>query len=448
MTHLIVVKGEKIGQEFSVPRTGMRVGRSHANDVVYSDDALSQFHCRFFFKSDDTLWVTDFASTNQTLVNGTPVTEQQLFAGDMIEIGNQVFRVIRGTMDGDPAPDVEAPPATASAAVQATDKSSAPPPAAPSFDLGFKSSSTPTFTKGQKRSAVLKLAWTLAGLLLVVASAILALRFAGGEPEEVIPSQPPVPPLTVLYEKIEGDPENIFRYALRIEDDELHIQIDDIKNQRHVYREKELDREIVDGLTEALQASQFSALQNDYSGVSPGVHNLSDITVIIGRKAHRVRVLNRVEPEDFRRVQDLIEEFGRVELGLAALAMTPERLRELAQNAYLEGRKRYEERDVRYENLSESVRQFTLAQWYLETIEPKPAFYPAILQGQEQSMSELNDRYSDYLFRAERAIKLKDWEEAASNLRVIMELIPDRSDERHQKTENQLLIVERYLRRR
>lgn len=442
MIHLIITKGEGLGREIDLPPAGMRVGRSHANDLVFEDEALSQFHCRFFFKSDGSLWVTDFASTNHTLVNNVPITEKALKTGDIVELGTVTLRVIRDTLtdSGTPSP------------------SSVPPPPAPErptpsydgpavIDLGFGGTMKPAPSSTGRSPRLLRIAFALAVLSLVAVGAFMVLHFSEDAPPAATPAAPAQVPLTVWYEKVEGGPDNIFRYALRIENNELFIQIDDIKNRRHVSREKTLDEDILHQLTTALQATSFNTLQSEYVGVSPDVYHLWDLTLILGSRAQRVKVLNRLEPDEFKAVREMLEEYGQAELGLAALALTSERLVELARQSYLDGRKRYEEREVRYGNLAESVRQYTLALWYLETIEPKPDYYVESVQGLEQSRRELESRYQDLIFRTERAIKLKDWEQAAQQLRIVMELIPDRADARNRKAETQLLTVERYLRR-
>ncbi len=462
--HLLIIKGDQRGRDIEVPPAGVRVGRSHANDIVVADKAASQFHCRFFFKSDGTLWVTDFASTNETLVNGEAVTEARLQTGDEVEVGNELFRVISGTLtplaeqppplpsadstlENDDAPQPEdTPAATEPPATAAGDKTAAP---ARDFDLGFgrRDDTAPFQTKTGQGVRWGRIGGMLLGLAVIAVLGGIAVFMVVGEREPAVPVAPEIPPLTVIYEKVEAHAENIFRYALRIENEEIHVQIDDLNNHRHVSREKELDRRVVEQLTETLRDSAFERLQPEYTGVSPGVYNLHDLTVIIGRRAHRVRVLNRVEPDEFRRVREWIEELGRTELGLAALAMSPERLRDLARDAYLEGRKRLEEREVRYGNLAEAIRQFHLVAWYLDTLEPKPDFYATALQEKDRAERLLEERFQDHWFRVERAGTLGDWEEAARHLRVIMELIPDRTDERHERAETRLLTVERHLRR-
>jgi hypothetical protein len=46
---------------------------------------------------------------------------------------------------------------------------------------------------------------------------------------------------------------------------------------------------------------------------------------------------------------------------------------------------------------------------------------------------------------AEKAVKLRDWKEAARHLRIINEMIPDRSDDRNRNAYKKLVDVERRL---
>lgn len=447
MSHLIIAKGRRQSEEFTITSQGMRVGRAKSNDLVVDEDALSQHHCRFFFKSDGTLWVTDFGSTNQTLVNNVPVMQQRLERGDLVDVGGVVFKVVNdepADFFSDPARQrkqeldgMERLPSDSS-----NRKNEQPIQSSDKYDLGFKREE-----RGDRRSLILRLGWALVALLLIVVLALVAIRFAGdiGDFSATESERAVDLPIAIHYEKVEADRSNIFRYELTLYDNLLSIKIDDIKNSRHVAREKEIGPEIVADLRDRIMESEFFYLRPDYAGVSPDIHESWDLTITIGRTTSRTRVFNRREPSDFQEVRTMIEEFGRTELGLAALALSPERLREMARDAYLLGRKNFQERAVRYENLSESIKNYTLAQWYLETIEPKPDFYRDAVAGLEDAERELNERYEDYAFRADRAIKLGDWEEAARNLRIILRLIPDRNDSRHAEARDRLLTVERRL---
>ncbi|MCA1808943.1 MAG: hypothetical protein LC725_05760, partial [Lentisphaerae bacterium] len=228
---------------------------------------------------------------------------------------------------------------------------------------------------------------------------------------------------------------------------ELSVQLDDLENRRHVPggQRKKIDAGKVSQLAHEIRQQGFFDLQESYRGLATNVWDQWDLSVTIGRQTGRVRVLNTVGPDTFRRLRDLLEEFSRNELGLAALALTPEKLLEMAEASALLARSLYDQRRVKNENLALAIRSLREAEWYLETIEPKPEFYADVVALLEESERELEAIYEDHMFQAERAIRLRDWQEAALHLRSICEKIPERADERHTNARRRLIDVERHL---
>ena len=92
------------------------------------------------------------------------------------------------------------------------------------------------------------------------------------------------------------------------------------------------------------------------------------------------------------------------------------------------------------------MKAFDAADVYLETIDPKPDFYQDVVGGRSDAKKLLQERYDDRAFRAEKSIKIGDWQEASKHLRVILESIPDREDDRYKQAQVKLLDVERHLR--
>jgi hypothetical protein len=429
--HQLVVEGADRGKEIPVPAEGVRVGRSSRNDVVLRDDSMSRFHCRFELKAGDGLWVMDLGSSNQTLVNGQPATEQRLRVGDRVTIGGTIVRVVH---DGSTGAEAGSAPV-------------APAPA-PAIDLGL--SIAPAAAKPKRTRTLL---WLAAAMVLVAALAWLPkLKLARsitsalrpGVPTEVKPAAS-LPTLDLAYEKVDATASNIFRYALSLADGTLAVQIDDVRNQRHVRREARVDPAVIENLARALESSGFLDLLASYEGLAPGIHEAYDLTVTLGPRTQRVRVVNRVEPEAFASARTMVEEFGMNTLGLAALALEPAALLAKARDAYLSGRRLSDEREVHAANLSLAIRAYKETEWYLETIEPKPDFYAEALSRKADSERELQTRFDNLWFLSERAIKLADWKEAAKNLRQICDMIPDRSDERNRNAFKKLIDVERHL---
>jgi hypothetical protein len=131
-----------------------------------------------------------------------------------------------------------------------------------------------------------------------------------------------------------------------------------------------------------------------------------------------------------------------MELGLWAIQFTPEELKTKAREACLLAKKLYDEREIKYGNLASAIRSYREAEWYLETVEPKPDFYQDVISGMSQCKEEMQKRYDDLNFRAELAIRQRMWEDAAANLRIICETIPERDDARHAEARKKLLDVE------
>ncbi|MBL7077040.1 MAG: FHA domain-containing protein [Kiritimatiellae bacterium] len=423
--HLVIEAGPERGRTLSIPVAGARVGRSSKNDLVIVDPLMSRHHCRVGFK-DNILCISDLGSSNETLVNDKPIREALLHVGDRILLGDTILRVVTNTLEG-----------TAAAVPEG------------GVDLGLQP--LPVAVPQRRKPTV--------GLLLVLGAVVTAIALAVWLPKvlmpsalvkvpgELLPAAAEPETLTIAYEKVEATTENIFRYALALTEDRmLSVQIDDIMNDRHVRKESRLNEDYVRALGDTVADAGFFGLSSDYQGIQPDVYDSWDLTITVGNQAHRTRVVNRVEPDAFKQVREIIEECGKNELGLWAIQFSPERLLSMARESFLEGQRLFDAREVELGNLAASITSLDEAQWYLETVEPKPDYYPEALTALAQAREELQVRYDNLNFSAERAIRIREWEQAASQLRTICEVIPSRSDERHVKARQKLLDIENRLR--
>lgn len=463
---LVVESGPDKGMEIAVPASGARLGRASGNDIVLTDPALSRFHCRFYFKDGRTLHVSDLASTNETLINGRPSVDGRLAAGDRVTIGQTTLRVIRDA-PVDAAPSAPAAPSAAPAEPSAPPAavpgpgggSAAPAPVPPvrpplEIDLGLSRSEEAVSPARDSDGAPALRRWlpyAAAAALMAATAAVswrlMAPRRPSARPPGSAPAGGPVQ-LEIHYEKVEASPQNIFRYAVTLEGGAVSVRIDNLQNAQHISREKRADPKVLEMLATSLEQSGFFDLVDEYSGLTPGVWDLADLTIVVGRRAHRVRVLNRLQPDPFKKAREEIEEFVRNEMGLHALALPPEKLVELGRNAWLTGKKLYDERDVRYDNLARAIRSLTEAESLVDTLEPKPDFFEDAIALREEAKRQLQAKYEDYMFRADRAIKLNDWKEANTHLQVLLDVLADRADERYQKVYRKLVDVQRRLQRK
>ena len=423
--HIVIESGEDKGREISVPAQGARMGRSSRNDVTLSDPLLSRHHCRVFFKADADMWIADLGSANRTFVNGKPIEESLLHTGDSIAVGDTVMKVVSDR----PLPESVASDAKG----------------APIVDLGLNAAAPPrTPSKKSMRER-----------LIVLLIALAALAVAGGlwkhfeqQADEI--QRPVVAPtgqlpqtLEIDYEKVEASPENIFRYKLTLDrQGMLTVQVDDIMNERRLLEETRLDERKIAGLIRDIHDTAFFTLKEDYVGFQPNILNLWDLAMTLDNRTHRSVVRNRPEPDSFKALREKIEVFGKTELGLWAMQFPREKLIQMAEDAFERAQRLYHQRDVKNENLHEAIVSLKQAHMDLRSVEPKPDFYAESLALLSDCTTLLQEKFTEHNFRASRAVNLGQWEEAAEQLRVILELIPDKNDSRYRDTRTLLLEVE------
>ncbi len=101
---LIAMEGPRAGDTFSLDRELTTVGREPDNDIVIDAQWVSRRHCEIR-RIGDGFVVADRGSHNGTLVNGVPVKERVLRAGDRVALGGASFLFL--DRDSDPSPDLE-----------------------------------------------------------------------------------------------------------------------------------------------------------------------------------------------------------------------------------------------------------------------------------------------------------------------------------------------------
>ncbi|MEI7899329.1 MAG: FHA domain-containing protein [bacterium] len=433
---LIMDEGPLKGRRYPVTLAGLSLGRSSQCAIAINDLLLSRTHCRFELRGDE-LWVTVLASANHTFVNDTPVDEARLNADDRIKAGENLLRVERTDIAPAALSKTDTPPDGASDVV---------------IDLGFGKDEQ--VDAQAKKNFLRPLIWTLAAILILIVGTTLILDpgnrardNAAGKPESIKQENT----LLLYYEKVEATKENIFRYELTLSPvGILAVKIDDLSGKnRHVRKEKQVDPALLAELTKDVENSGVFSLEKTYTGFAAHPNTLTEwnLTVAIGKKVHTCRVTNRLEPDIFRALREKLETFSKNELGIWAIQFSTEKLTELARDALTVARKKYDEREVKYGNISDTIQSYKEALFYLDTVNPKPDFYTEIIDGFEAAQSELDKRHEEQSFRADRAINLSDWPAAARELKILCEIIPDRADARHKEATRKLIDVENRLKK-
>jgi hypothetical protein len=424
--HLVIEKGAETGRKINVPPEGARLGRSSKNDIVIEDPLLSRHHCRLFFKTGGGLWITDLGSANECLVNGKIATESALQVGDLITVGETSLRVIDNGL-------------------ALSNQKAAAPGAQAAVDLGLRKDDALPCRKKIGLGPLLVIG---CGVALFALLACLLPKILKEKPGKTAPPPPSSPrTLEVAFEKVEATTSNIFYYNLVItKDNKVSVQIDNLAHTNHIKPpEKLVEPAVIASLSQSLQDSGFFDLAEEYKGIQPDILEQYDLSITIGPKTHRTTVVNRVLPDAFDNAAKTLEVFAKNELGTWSTDLPPETLIEMARNAVQQGRKLYEEKGIKYDNLAGALKSFQEAEGDLENLEPKPDFYAEIISSIKDCKQELQAKYDDSNFRIEQATKTKDWEAAARELKILLETITDRSDPRNQDARKKLLLVESHL---
>lgn len=428
--YIEVTSGPDRGRRLDLPEGAVVIGRSSTNALALKDPLLSRQHCQLTRRGQE-VEIADLESANGTFVNGAEVKTAPLKPGDEVVIGETRLAF---HAENNAAQDA-APAQTA---------------AAPLVDLGFEA---PSGDAGETpaRPNWRPLLWAVAAVAAAAVAASLILRGGGEEPtpEIATPTEVKPLPLVIDYEKVEATSENIFRYRMALSPSRmLSIEIDDLAEDRHVRKEAAVSEESALRLARRLEQAGLHAVEHPSPGISPsGNLTRRALRIAAGKRIAEAAVENRVAPPTFAALCDLLETFGRNELGIWAIQYPAEKLIEMANECLTRAQNLYEQRGIAHGNAFRAVKACQEGVFYLETVEPKPEFYADLLNVLGDAEAELSQRYEEQRFKADRAINLKEWQTAAEELRILREQIPDDNDERNADATRKLLDVENRLKK-
>jgi len=437
--HLEIVQGANRGQFLSIPEHGARIGRAPENDIKLDDAALSRFQCRLFFR-DGGLWIADLGSTNATLVNHQTVQESMLRSNDVITIGETDIKVIRSRL-------LEAEPEPRTSVIVSR------PISDNELDLGLDTEDIGVAAAATERRHVPGFLWLIAAAAVLLALLLILPEILGdmgdSGPEPIAPQSGTdgQQPLQFEYEKVLASNDNIYRFALSLQNKQLTMQMNDLRDNRQAAKTKTINEELVHNLRDDLEATRFFSTRGEYASRASDTYESVDLSISIGPKTHRARARNQLTlPEDLKGAITLIDVFAETEFGLKALSQPPEKLKELARTSFQTGLKKWSERSASHGNLWDSIKDLEQVEYFLETIDEKPEYYREARELLQQASVELKDQVENLNFQVEKARRTSQWESAAESLRTICLVIPDRNDPRHEDAQTLLRQVQQRIR--
>ena len=423
---LFVKSGPLEGRHFVVVEAGLRLGRSESCEISVPDISLSRNQCLFELR-EGKVWITDLASANGTAVNGEELgaSSRELRVGDRIQAGDSELIVIASGSD---ASSVEA------------------------VDLGLSPQKAEEQAPAKKGAPLRMILWLLLVLVLGGSAAAILLVPRGSSEGGALIARPLAPAKlwSVSYEKVEASTKGICRYAITVDaDGNMTAALDDVpESDRHVKKTATLSEKARAELDRIFSSSALFNLDRDYSGPArPGELTRYEFRIARGTTVFTCIVENAPEPAAFREARLAIETFSQNELGIWAIQYSGEKLTEMSQEARRAADAKWEERDVNYGNLAAALKLYDEAVMDLETVNPKPEDYGELITKRDMVRMELERRYRDQRFEADRAINMGDWDRARSELRVLCELIPSNQDPRHAEAAAKLVDVENRLKK-
>lgn len=423
---LKIKNGPLQGRRFQVTEGGLRLGRSSYNDIHIPDEKLSRNHCLFEPHEEFGIKLTDLASSNGTFCNGRELGNDSvvLKMGDEVRVGDTIILVI----DADKAD------------------------AQDDIDLGLgEKPDDADFAAPRARRPMLFNVLVVAAAVVAIIAIYLVMKTPVDVEEGGPRSLPEVKPvlLGIEYEKVVANLDGIFRYALSVASNgEIVVELDDTSDNRHpTIPPRRLDEKAMATLAELLPMDAFRGLEDGYVGAEPEPQAYESwlLKVIYSTCTQEVSVINSIEPEAFRILRERLEAFSKNELGLHAIQYPRAKLVELAEEAVSIGDTKWEDRDVQNGNLYDSMKAYGEAIFYLDTVDPKPQCAQLAQQGKRRATEELERRYKEQRFLADRALNLGAWNEARRELLVLLEMIPDRYDARNREAAARLVDVEKRI---
>ncbi|MBQ4106863.1 MAG: FHA domain-containing protein [Lentisphaeria bacterium] len=466
------VNGVRRGEELLLAMPEITVGSVAGNTVVIDAPAVSGHHA-VLQRGDDGRWtITDRNSTNGIRINGEMIGGVAcLEDGDEICFGDQVVRLTELHVA---APKIvfkeDAPPPVPVAAEKPApgqpDPASAPPPATPAVAAAampdpeaIRNGSVDIFKNNQDLRAPgrpggsrlsNRLFYTiLACLILCGVSAIVSWqnssdRPAGGERDPEVEAKQ----FLLYYEKSVLQPDNAFRFELRVEDGNAHFTIDDLKSRRKFTREvTKISLSHIEQLRNAVERAHFFQLKSPEPGTA-AADRAEKRRLVAGEagKIHEVRVVNNLAPEAFEQMERAIDAFAE-EYGLQTIAMTPAELQELAAASFSSAEDLFSNREAELSNLRMAIRRYQMVLDYLEQFSPKPELYVRARARLEEATRIRQSRLQELKLERQSMARMKQFDQVRHTLRQIMELCDPDSDD-YERARTQLFEVDRYLNQR
>ena len=480
MVKLYFLNGPRTGESKEIPASGVCIGRETDNDVQLLVGGVSRYHAKISLNPAGKWRVEDLGSTNGTKLNGNPLTMPALLKdGDLIVVGDQVLRfgeenagtadktaevleeqaqkkkkpqVIFHTSRPASAP-AQSPASAESEPSDVTQRAVSPkklvtisiPPAktAPAPENTAAPSATPDinnlFSKKKAEKNVPERRFLRRGNILFTIGVIgiavifvsLFLLFDTASDKNTAPAVPVSlsdrNPFYLNYEKQIVSKDNVFRFALKIEDNSAVFMLDDLKHRRHFVRKfGEINKDYMKTLLSSIKETGFMKLEEEPPSPSAdGVDETRSLTVSYGPYLNSITVRNNYPKSSFEAIEMAVDRFAE-DYGLKTVSLSAVEMREEAEKAFLKAEDLFANYQARPDNLRNAILRYQIAVEFYEQFDPPPKELNLASRHLKEAEGILRKMIKDAETNINILFRRKQYAEAAQECRKLMEYLdPD-----------------------
>ncbi len=398
--------GPRSGEELEFALPEITIGSEEENILCIPEVGVSRYHAAIVRTESGAWLVRDLASTNGVKVNRVRIDgEKELAEGDTVEFGVQAVRV--GSL-GESAPQLVFGPVETEAEAKSRKTSKLPeePVRHPKiadetvvisgneeelaallnsgegalFDSKRKKAEKPAGggaaagKPGKKRNGLFF--YTLVGCIAVIgiSAAMLAMAPREAKTAGAGANSAAVAPFSLWFERNIAARDNVFRFALLLEDGKLSFSVDDLKSQRHVSRTEKVSEETVELLRSRIANSGFWTEPPPTPSPGAEAAQLRKVMVADGTRAKELTYVGSYAPSCFGIVESLVDDLAET-YGVQTVSLTPDELQRLAESNYTRAEDLYGNREAKGSNLREAIRRYRVTVGALEQFMPRPALW-------------------------------------------------------------------------
>jgi hypothetical protein len=229
-------------------------------------------------------------------------------------------------------------------------------------------------------------------------------------------------PFFLTYKKQITTPDNIFFFALNIENGAATFVLDDLKNQVHYKAVKKVKPNSLEALESEIKSTNFMTLTqempvNSKNGID------EERTLIIGqdKNYNKITVKNTYAKSSFEQIEAAIDEFAD-KYDFRTIALTSEEKKAEADKAFYKAEQLFDNFEGKPENLREAIDRYNIVINMLDSFSPKPKKWDIARKKRQEANQILEARIKELTFDYSRYLSLKEYEKARDACAKIVQM--------------------------